>query len=107
MLLYTGGSPCSNDKKVRAATAIRFVCDSNVFEHGLQPIEHFSKIWADLSLGTPQLIAQLPPDSEWPCGFVFEWRTYVSTIGKTCSRSLSEYRSWHVQAPAARHLVSS
>ncbi|KDQ62880.1 hypothetical protein JAAARDRAFT_75513 [Jaapia argillacea MUCL 33604] len=58
-LLFLGeGSPCSNAGSLRAATAIRFVCDTSVF-----------------AAGSPKLIAQIPQGDSDACAFFLEWRT--------------------------------
>jgi len=65
LLVLSGGSPCqsngSGDSGFKRATAIRFICDQNVF-----------------SRGTPRLIAQLPPDDNAACALFVEWRTHVA-----------------------------
>lgn len=61
LLLLTGGSKCPGGGDLRASTAIRFICDRSVF-----------------SAGTPQLIAELPPQDETACAFFIEWRTHVA-----------------------------
>ncbi|GJJ13125.1 hypothetical protein Clacol_007375 [Clathrus columnatus] len=57
----TNGSPCPGDNNLRGSTAIRFICDNNVFGQG-----------------QPQLIAHFPLEEETACGFFFEWRTHVA-----------------------------
>lgn len=61
LLLLTGGSKCPGGGDLRASTAIRFICDRSVF-----------------SAGTPQLIAELPPQDENACAFFIEWRTHAA-----------------------------
>ncbi|KIJ53695.1 hypothetical protein M422DRAFT_775718 [Sphaerobolus stellatus SS14] len=61
MLMYTDGSPCSDKGPQRASTVIRFICDESVYE-----------------TGEPKLLAQLPPNDDDACAFVFEWRTHVA-----------------------------
>ncbi|KAF8336375.1 mannose-6-phosphate receptor binding domain-containing protein [Cantharellus anzutake] len=65
LIILSDGSPCNGsaaqDSGIRRSTAIRFLCDPNVF-----------------SKGTPRLIAQLPPDDNAACAFFVEWRTHVA-----------------------------
>ncbi|CAG7853859.1 SubName: Full=Uncharacterized protein {ECO:0000313/EMBL:CCA70137.1} [Serendipita indica DSM 11827] len=68
-VLYMGnGSPCPglSDSKLRASAAVRFVCDSTLF-----------------NAGNPKLIAQFPGDDEHACAFSFEWKTpYACPSGR-------------------------
>ncbi|KAF8514281.1 mannose-6-phosphate receptor binding domain-containing protein [Gautieria morchelliformis] len=61
LLVLTDGAPCGENNNLHAATAVRFICDNDVF-----------------GVGSPQLVAQLPPDDESSCAFFFEWRTHVA-----------------------------
>jgi len=61
LLILTGGSPCPTADHMSAMTAVRFICDTSVF-----------------GSGTPQLVAQLPPDDETSCAFFLEWRTHYA-----------------------------
>ncbi|KAF8515797.1 mannose-6-phosphate receptor binding domain-containing protein [Hysterangium stoloniferum] len=62
LLLLSGGTPCGGESSaLKASSAIRFICDNDVF-----------------GTGQPKFIAQFPPDDESACGFVFEWRTHVA-----------------------------
>ncbi|EPQ60276.1 mannose 6-phosphate receptor domain-containing protein [Gloeophyllum trabeum ATCC 11539] len=56
LLYLTNGSPCPSIPQLRAASVIRFICDTFVFE-----------------AGQPQLIAELPG-----CSFFFEWRSHYA-----------------------------
>ncbi|KZT43817.1 mannose 6-phosphate receptor domain-containing protein [Sistotremastrum suecicum HHB10207 ss-3] len=60
ILIYSGGSPCPGASNLKASTAVRFICDTTV------------------STGAPVFVAQLPPDPQSACAFVFEWRTNVA-----------------------------
>lgn len=61
MLVMTNGSPCPGAESTRGSTAIRFICDTSVFE-----------------AGKPEIVAQLPPDDDSACAFFMEWRTHVA-----------------------------
>ncbi|KAG8906420.1 hypothetical protein FRB99_006922 [Tulasnella sp. 403] len=65
-LYMTDGSYCPGSTQFRASTAIRFICDSGA-----------------LSDGSPQLVAQLPPDDASSCAYFVEWRT-----PRACATSL-------------------
>ncbi|KAI0081116.1 hypothetical protein K474DRAFT_1588342 [Panus rudis PR-1116 ss-1] len=60
-IVMTAGNACTEDSKLKASTAVRFICDTSVF-----------------GAGKPQLIAQLPPPDENACAFFVEWRTHVA-----------------------------
>lgn len=60
------GSLCPGSTKLRASTAIRFICDSSVFYEG-----------------SPKVVAQLPPgEDSSSCAFFIEWRTPVACATK-------------------------
>lgn len=61
----TGGASCPGGGG-KMSTAVRFVCD------------------ASAGVGTPKLLAQLPPDDDDACAFFVEWRT-----SSGCSSSIS------------------
>ncbi|KAA1471458.1 mannose 6-phosphate receptor domain-containing protein [Dentipellis sp. KUC8613] len=61
LLILTEGSVCPNAEHMHAMTAVRFICDTSVF-----------------GSGTPQLVAQLPPEDENACSFFIEWRTHYA-----------------------------
>jgi hypothetical protein len=71
-LLFTNGSPCGKESEdgLRASTVVEFRCDHSTGH-----------------VGTPRLLAQLPPNDEQTCGFFVEWRTsyacpkYESSMG--------------------------
>ncbi|KZT30983.1 mannose 6-phosphate receptor domain-containing protein [Neolentinus lepideus HHB14362 ss-1] len=56
LLYLTNGSPCPTVSQLRAASVIRYICDTSVF-----------------AAGQPELIAELPG-----CSFFFEWRTHYA-----------------------------
>lgn len=63
-LMFTNGSYCDGkDAKegVRASTVVEFRCDHSTGH-----------------VGTPRILAQLPPGDNEACGFFIEWRTSVS-----------------------------
>ncbi|EJD54253.1 mannose 6-phosphate receptor domain-containing protein [Auricularia subglabra TFB-10046 SS5] len=57
VMLMTGGSDCSGGNGLKSSTAIRFICDGSA------------------GVGTPKLLAQLPPDDDKTCSFFIEWKT--------------------------------
>ncbi|KAI0323031.1 hypothetical protein OF83DRAFT_1167059 [Amylostereum chailletii] len=66
LLILTEGSMCPHSEHIRAMTAVRFICDTSVF-----------------GSGSPQLVAQLPPEDSEACAFFLEWRThYACPSGK-------------------------
>ncbi|KAJ8507698.1 hypothetical protein ONZ45_g9948 [Pleurotus djamor] len=60
-LTYASGSLCKSSDSMHAQTTIEFICDTSVF-----------------SAGTPNLVAQFPPEDDLACGFYVEWRTHVA-----------------------------
>ncbi|KAF8604915.1 mannose 6-phosphate receptor domain-containing protein [Ceratobasidium sp. AG-I] len=61
LLVYENGSKCPSATSLRASTVIRFICDPAVF-----------------AVGSPFLVAQLPPEDDQACAFFLEWRTHVA-----------------------------
>ncbi|QRV94644.1 autophagy-related protein 27 [Ceratobasidium sp. AG-Ba] len=61
LLIYENGSTCKSATNLKASSIIRFICDPAVF-----------------AVGSPVLVAQLPPEDENACAFFFEWRTHVA-----------------------------
>ncbi|KAJ1302449.1 hypothetical protein OPQ81_002767 [Rhizoctonia solani] len=61
VLIYEKGSTCASATSLKASTVIRFICDPAVF-----------------AVGSPVLVAQLPPEDDQACAFFIEWRTHVA-----------------------------
>ncbi|CAE6451808.1 unnamed protein product [Rhizoctonia solani] len=61
VLIYEHGSTCASATSLKASTVIRFICDPAVF-----------------AVGSPVLVAQLPPEDDQACAFFVEWRTHVA-----------------------------
>lgn len=61
LLIYENGSTCASATNLKASTVIRFICDPAVF-----------------AVGSPALVAQLPPEDDKACAFFIEWRTHVA-----------------------------
>ncbi|KAL5640022.1 hypothetical protein ACGC1H_007355 [Rhizoctonia solani] len=61
VLIYEHGSTCASATSLKASTVIRFICDPAVF-----------------AVGSPVLVAQLPPEDDQACAFFIEWRTHVA-----------------------------
>ncbi|QRW21986.1 autophagy-related protein 27 [Rhizoctonia solani] len=61
VLVYEHGSTCASATSLKASTVIRFICDPAVF-----------------AVGSPVLVAQLPPEDDQACAFFIEWRTHVA-----------------------------
>ncbi|CAE6442161.1 unnamed protein product [Rhizoctonia solani] len=61
VLIYEHGSTCASATSLKASTVIRFICDPAVF-----------------AVGSPVLVAQLPPEDDQACAFFLEWRTHVA-----------------------------
>ncbi|CEL63645.1 Putative mannose 6-phosphate receptor-like protein C530,09c OS=Schizosaccharomyces pombe (strain 972 / ATCC 24843) GN=SPBC530.09c PE=3 SV=1 [Rhizoctonia solani AG-1 IB] len=61
VLIYEHGSTCASATNLKASTVIRFICDPAVF-----------------AVGSPVLVAQLPPEDDQACAFFIEWRTHVA-----------------------------